>query len=188
MFNLNILKTNHIIFMKSEKIIICGGSGSGKDHLLKGLIKKGERYEPKLTTRPIRDGEIDGIDYNFITEEKFNDLFEKDLIKAHQHFRIKNKDWFYAITKENFENNNLFVMTPVELSFISKEERKGCFVVFLDIPEDIRKTRILERNDNNDSVDRRIFADRIDFRYFSDYDMKICDPEFDVNMVYGFAF
>jgi guanylate kinase len=174
--------------MKNEKIIIVGPSGCGKDFLLKGLIEKGERYEPKITTRPMREGEINGIDYNFVTEEDFNKMYEKDLIKAHQHFRIKNKDWFYAITKENFNNNNLFIMTPHELSFISPEERKGCFVVFIDIPEDIRKQRILERNDNSDSVDRRIFADRIDFRYFGDYDMKVCDPNFDINMVYDFAF
>lgn len=174
--------------MKSEKIIIVGASGSGKDFLLKGLIEKGERYEPKITTRPMREGEIDGVEYNFVSEEKFNELFDKDLIKAHQHFKVKNKDWFYAITKENFKNNNLFVMTPHELSFISQEERKGCFVVYIDVPEDIRRKRILDRNDNNDSVERRIFSDRIDFRYFKDYDMRICDPEFDINMVYEFAF
>ena len=174
--------------MKKEKLIICGCSGSGKNFLLEGLIKKGYNYSPKLTTRNQREGEKNGIDYNFITEEKFNELFEKDLIKTHQRFKIKNKDWYYAITKENFKNNNLFVMTPTELSFISVEERKGCFVVYLDISEDLRRTRILERNDNNDSVDRRIFSDRIDFRYFSDYDMRVCDPEFDINMVYDFAF
>lgn len=178
----------NIISMKNEKIIICGGSGSGKDYLLKGLIAKGEKYAPKITTRPMREGEIEGHEYNFVSEEIFNDLFDKDLIKAHQHFKIKNKDWFYAITKENFQNNNLFVMTPHELSYISAEERKGCFVVFLDIPEDIRRKRISERNDNNDTVERRIFADRIDFKYFRDYDMRVCDPEFDVNMVYDFAF
>jgi len=174
--------------MKNEKIIIVGASGSGKDYLLKGLIAKGESYEPKITTRPIREGELNGVDYNFLNEKEFSLMYEKNLIKVHQSFNIKNQKWYYAISNENFKKNNLFIMTPYEVSLLSAEERKGCFVVFLDIPEEIRRKRISERNDNNDSIERRIFADRIDFRYFKDYDMKICDSEFDINLVYDFAF
>ena len=60
-------------------------------------------------------------------------------------------------------------MTPNELSQISEEDRKSSFVVYLNIDQSIRKERLLERNDNNDSIDRRIVADGEDFKGFMDY-------------------
>jgi guanylate kinase len=174
--------------MKTEKIVICGPSGSGKNFLLEGLIEKGYKYLPKITTRPIREHEKDGLDYHFLKEDEYNILYENDLIKVYQKFKINKQTWHYAITKKSFDDSNVFIMTPEELTFLSKEERKKCFVVFLDIEEKIRRKRISKRNDNSDSIDRRILADRIDFKYFRDYDMKINDPEFEIKMVYDFAF
>ena len=69
-------------------------------------------------------------------------------------------------------------MTPGDLSQIDSETRKKCFVVYLDIDRNIRESRILKRNDNNDSVIRRLDADEIDFQNFRDYDLKLTDPEF----------
>ena len=173
--------------MKTEKIIILGKSGSGKDYLLRGLIQKGERYAPKLTTRPIRKGEKDGVEYNYLNNEEFISLKESNQIKVYQKFIINDVDWYYGLTTENFNNNNLFIMTPAELEQLSTEERKGCFVVYLDIDAVTRKIRIANRYDNNDSIDRRIKADDEDFKNFKDYDMKLTDPEFEINLIYDFA-
>ena len=169
---------------KTEKIIICGASGSGKDHLLRGLIKKKLKYQPKLTTRPKRNLEKEGIDYNFINNESFSKLLESNEIKAYQHFLINGNDWYYAISKDNFENNQVFIMTPHEIQTLSEGDRKKCFIVYLDIDESTRRNRISKRNDNNDSIERRIQSDNKDFESFKDYDLKITDPEFDANMVY----
>lgn len=167
---------------KSEKLIIVGASGSGKDYLLRGLISKNLKYNPKLTTRPKRLLEKEGIDYNFIDKPKFEKLIESNEIKVYQH--ITDLDWYYAITSENFNNNQLFIMTPHEISTIEIEDRKKCFIVYLDIEEEVRRSRISRRNDNNDSVERRINSDREDFKNFRDYDLRITDPDFDVDMIY----
>ena len=74
-------------------------------------------------------------------------------------------------------------MTPGEISQIDEITRKGCFVVYLDIDRSIREKRIIKRNDNNDSVIRRLDADDLDFLGFKDYDLKITDPEFDVESI-----
>lgn len=174
--------------MKNEKFIILGKSGSGKDFLLKGLVNLGERYSPKLTTRPMRNGESNGVDYLYTDNQKFNALLEANEIKVYQKFIINGVDWFYGITKENFDSNNVFIMTPAELSQLSEEDRKKCFVTYLDIDAVTRKTRIESRFDNNDSVDRRIQSDDLDFKDFKDYDLKLTDPEFEIEWVYSFAF
>jgi stage III sporulation protein SpoIIIAA len=46
---------------KSEKLIIIGKSGSGKDHLLRHLKKEGLETSIKVTSRPKRVNEIDGV-------------------------------------------------------------------------------------------------------------------------------
>jgi guanylate kinase len=62
--------------------------------------------------------------------------------------------------------------------------RKGCFVVYLDIDRKVRESRLLGRQDKNDSITRRLDADDIDFQSYNDYDLKITDPEFSSDDVY----
>jgi len=170
--------------IKNEKVILVGPSGSGKDYLLRGLVKKNLKYQPKITTRPRRNLETEGIEYNFLDNKKFQSLLESNQIKVYQHFLINENDWYYAISNQNFEENQVFIMTPHEVLSLSELDRKKCFIVYLDISESVRRSRVMNRNDNNDSIDRRMKSDAADFKNFQEYDLKISDPEFDVDMVY----
>jgi guanylate kinase len=170
---------------KKEKCIIVGKSGSGKDHLMRGLIKKGLKYSPKFTNRPMRALEKQGVDYDFINDEQFFKMKESGQIKVYQIIPvINNQIWYYGYTTENFENNQVFIMTPHELSQLSKEDLKGTFIVYLDIDMDTRRNRISNRNDKSDSIERRLQGDELDFRGFNHYDLKITDPEFESEWVY----
>jgi len=169
---------------KTEKMIITGPSGSGKDYLRKELIKLGLRYSPKFTTRPKRVDENSGIDYDFIDYNLYSELFKNQKIKTSQTFVINGVNWYYGVTKENWDNNQLFIMTPEEISQLSEDELKGCFVVYLNIDEQTRYERILERNDSNDSISRRIASDNEDFKNFKKYDLSITDSEFEPEWIY----
>jgi guanylate kinase len=171
---------------KSEKIIVVGASGSGKDYLRKFLTEtKGLKYSPKTTTRPKRNHENDGVDYNFITESSFINGLNNNEFKVYEiHMNDKSESWYYGIDNQNFENNQVFIMTPGELKFLSEEDRTKCFVVYLDIDRATRKSRILERMDSNDSVERRLETDERDFEKLIDYDLRLTDPEFDAEIVY----
>jgi guanylate kinase len=173
---------------KSEKLIIVGPSGSGKDFLRRALIRKSLRYEPKITTRPIRNHEVDGVDYNFVSEEKFLELKNNDLIKVEQSFKIGESVWYYGITTDNFEKNQLFIMTPDEISQLTDKDLSECFVVYLDIDIEIRRVRLKKRNDNNDSIERRLMADLEDFKNYDYYDLKITDPDFTANDIYDLMY
>ena len=58
-------------------LAIIGKAGSGKDTLLNACL---DRYKDKLhgivsyTTRPPREGEVDGINYFFVSEEEFTEM------------------------------------------------------------------------------------------------------------------
>ena len=165
---------------KTEKLLICGHSGSGKDFLLRQLKEKGLKASTKVTTRPKRKNEVEGVNYYFKTLNQFESL---DLLVSQDFFNDKGELWKYGILKEDFNNSQAFILTPGEVRQLTPEVRKNCFVVFLDIDRSIRESRISNRQDHNDSIKRRLDADEIDFKDFRDYDLKITDPEFDVDSI-----
>ena len=173
---------------KTEKILITGKSGSGKDWLLRQLEKEGLKVSTKTTTRPQRKNEVQSVTYNFINDGEFQSLLENKQFICHQSFYVtpEGRDpetWHYGLSKSEFNKAQAFIMTPGEIKQIDEVTRKGCFVVYLDIDRSVRESRISGRNDNNDSVKRRLDADEIDFKDFKDYDLKVTDPEFEVEMV-----
>ena len=62
---------------ENKPLMILGRSAVGKDTMINRLKAKYPRVIYKLlsyTTRPKREGEIDRVDYFFITKEEFNKL------------------------------------------------------------------------------------------------------------------
>ena len=162
---------------KTEKILITGKSGSGKDWLLRQLEKEGLKVSAKTTTRPQRKNEVQSVTYNFINDGEFQSLLENKQFICHQSFYVtpEGRDpetWHYGLSKSEFNKAQAFIMTPSEIKQIDE-----------DIDRSVRESRISGRNDNNDSVKRRLDADEIDFKDFKDYDLKVTDPEFEVEMV-----
>ena len=60
-------------------IVISGPSGVGKDTLIKRLLEldRNLRYSVSCTTRPPRPNEVDGVDYTFVSRERFQQLIDK---------------------------------------------------------------------------------------------------------------
>lgn len=175
---------------KKEILIILGKAGSGKDYLMRKLVEMGLKPGIKCTTRPPRKFEQQGVNYNFVSESTFLESINEDKFLVYQTFTVTPDDrpeetWYYGITKEEFQSSQVFIITPGEFSKIDPVTRKGCFVVYLDIPRDVREGRLIKREDKNDSIKRRLDADEIDFSKFSDYDLRITDPDFLVEDVYS---
>jgi guanylate kinase len=176
---------------KKEKLIILGPSGSGKDFLIRKIIEKGLKPCLKWTTRPMRKGEQQGITYNYISEKDFLNNIKEDKFVTYESFYVtpqysEPQTWYYGITRDDFESSQAFIMTPGEYESLDfkSDERKNCFVVYLDISRSVRESRLHNREDKNDSIKRRLDADEIDFKDFNDYDLKVTDPEFTADDIY----
>ena len=61
-------------------MILSGPSGVGKDSALDALEKLGVKFHRVVTatTRPPRPGEVDGVDYHFVSMTRFAEMIEKD--------------------------------------------------------------------------------------------------------------
>ena len=66
-------------------VVLVGESASGKSTVAKILEQEQPNFSKVVTytTRPMRDGEVDGIDYNFISNKKFNELVKQDFFVEH---------------------------------------------------------------------------------------------------------
>ena len=80
-------------------IVISSPSGAGKTTLVKLLSKRNKNFEISIsnTTRVPRRDEIEGKDYYFINEEKFNDLIKTK--SFYEHARVFNN--LYGTLKES---------------------------------------------------------------------------------------
>ena len=160
--------------MIGKKIIIVGQGGSGKDYLKSKFVSKGFSPAISHTSREPREGEVEGVDYFFRTKRQFEELL--DAADLHEYDIFNGQ--YYGTTNKSFLNNDVFIKTPRGVAKLTKEQRAYCFIIFIDIDEHIRRERLSNRMDLNDVVERRLDADREDFKDFTDFDLHITNHKF----------
>lgn len=165
-----------------DRIILVGTGGSGKDFLKDYLLKKGYVPSVSYTTRPPRPGEIEGENYYFVSLEEFLLMVTTDAFREWNVFG--DKDWHYGTTHEHFKRAQLFIMTPSGIRALTPDEREKSTVVYINVDEIVRRERLSKRNDA-DNVERRLSTDRIDFKGFADYDLRITSELFDPEEVFN---
>jgi guanylate kinase len=81
-------------------VVISGPSGVGKTAILREVLRRsGADFSVSVTTRPPREGEVDGRDYRFVTEAAFKDMVARgELLEWAEVF-----DWLYGTPVEPVE-------------------------------------------------------------------------------------
>ena len=158
-----------------NKVILVGKAASGKDHMRKVMEGRGFTYGISYTTRPPREGEIAGHDYYFMSKNDFEERIERNFWYDWVEFN----GWYYGTSYQQFkEQCNLFIMTPKGISHINPIDRKECTIIYLNIPINVRRKRLEEREMPGDSLERRIESDERDFANFTDFDIQINNHNF----------
>ena len=158
-----------------NKVIIVGKGAAGKDHMRKVMEGRGFIYGISYTTRPPREDEIDGQDYYFISKDQFED----GINNCFWYEWVEFNGWYYGTSCKQFkEQCNLFIMTPKGISHIDPIDRKECTIIYLNIPTEVRRDRLHNRNMPGDTLARRIDADEKDFIHFTDFDIEINNHNF----------
>lgn len=153
-------------------LIILGESGSGKTTLQKYICNHTNMKKAiSHTTRPMRKGEENGIDYYFVNDDEYIDMLNKNLFCESANYR----GWFYSLTKDEIRNNTVFVATPSGLRRIKKyinDYRLDIDIVsiYLKVDKLSRFIKILQRDGENglDEAYRRITSDQGMFSEFED--------------------
>lgn len=155
--------------MKNKKIIcIVGKAGTGKDTILKLACQLDDRLNPivSYTSRPQREGEIDGLDYYFITDQEFWNKVQNDEMLEYTSFN----GWFYGIGKDCLSEDkvNIGVFNPAGIQSLKQfaDIQIYLFVIYSD--DKVRLLRQLNREEHPDveEIVRRYWADDKDFRNY----------------------
>lgn len=153
-------------------VAICGKSASGKDTFLKNYLKQNSSANKILlaTSRPIREGEVEGKDYTFCKRSKIKKSAEKYL------WPIEYNDWTYAIVKDSIkeekENIGVFNLYWIKKLLSSESTDYNIILVNLYADDKERLFRSLNREENPDckEICRRFLADEDEW---NDVDFQI---------------
>ena len=127
-------------------IVLVGKSASGKTTLEK-YISDNFRYDKivSCTTRPIRQDEVYGEDYYFISEDKFKEMLVHDELVEHATFN----GWSYGISKKEIKEkkDGVVVVNPAGLRKLRKLDiPMSVFYVVCD--DKTRYKRSIDRGDD----------------------------------------
>ena len=89
--------------------VLMGKSATGKDTIFRKLLGiSGLRLKKIVpyTTRPMRQGEIDGQEYHFVDEDTMKQLDEDGRIAEHRCYRTVHGDWHYFTADDGTDIKN----------------------------------------------------------------------------------
>lgn len=168
---------------KGAILIISGPSGCGKSTLLKEVYKDITDYYFSIstTTRAPRVGEIDGVDYFFVTKEEF----EKDIENGDFLEYAKVHDNYYGtslkpINKALDEGKLVIFDIDVQGHEIVRNKIDSLVTsVFITTPSlSILEQRLNSRNtDSKEIIEKRVKNAKIEVDYFQDYDYLIINDD-----------
>lgn len=173
-------------------IAILGLSCAGKDTIIEKLS-----YETKIpiivphTTRPMREHELNELQYNFVSDNFFEE--NKERFIEQRIYKVKNKNnstsiWRYGIHEDSVQEGiNLVIVDPPGLKDLIKYYGKENIIPFyIFATDETRMDRLKKRGDFNNpmEVKRRFNDDNERFKEFiqsKDY-YKICNDSNDINL------
>ena len=138
-------------------LVLVGESASGKSSIERELVKKyGYHKVTSYTTRSPRKNEIDGVDYHFVSEEKFNELSQNGFFAEQATYN----GWHYGSAIEDYmEDNVVAVLAPHGLRQIKKIDKLDIVSIYINVPRRDRLVKILQRGDNIEEAYRRSLSD-----------------------------
>lgn len=158
-------------------VYLMGKSGAGKDTIYKQVLENKEISFCKIipyTTRPIRVGETNGVEYFFTDEKEFLELKENGRLIEDREYHTCMGVWRYFTVKDeqvDLERKNYLMIGTLE-SYIRTREFFGedsMVPILIDLDDGIRLQRALDREKTQEypqynEMCRRFLADEEDFR------------------------
>lgn len=124
---------------KGKLVVISGFSGAGKGTLMKALMKEyGDSYALSVsaTTRSPRPGEMDGVDYFFVTRDKFEQMIAEDALIEYAQY-VGN---YYGTPKEYVQQQldlgkNVILEIEIQGALKIKEKFPDTVLMFVTAPD-----------------------------------------------------
>lgn len=169
---------------KGNIFVISAPSGAGKSSLIKELCKLDKRFKLSIshTTRKIRSGEIDGVDYYFISKDDFDKM-------------LNNKEFIeYANVYGNYYGTNIHTINQfiangddiiLEIDYQGAEQIKNVFnqaILIYIMPPNLEELENRLRSRNTDSEEvilKRLQLAENDMSHAHKFDHIVINDKFE---------
>lgn len=166
--------------------IVSGPAGSGKTTLCGRMLSE---LSPKIqrvitaTTRPPRSGEVNGVDYYFLSDGKFEDAINQG--KFYEHAKVHS--YCYGILKQEIKDKlaqnidlliNLDVQGAETLRRVAKEDpdlhNRVVSIFIMPLSVNVLNERLKTRGlDAHEEIERRLGVAQKEVKYWASYDYCI---------------
>lgn len=162
--------------------VISGSSGVGKGTIIRGFLDKHPefKFSVSYTTRPIREGEVDGVNYFFVSKAEFERNINKKEFLEWAEF----SDNYYGtsrsfVEKTLSEGNDLILEIETQGALQIKRKMPEAVLIFIAPPsyQDL-EFRLRSRNtENEEAITKRLEFVKLEIENSQYYDYKITNDK-----------
>lgn len=165
-------------------MVISGLSAAGKGTIASELIKRFDNYALSIsaTTREKRRNEIEGVNYFFVTKDKFTEMIKNDEFLEYAQY-VGN---YYGTPKKYVVDkldSGINVILEIEMQGalqVKKIYDKAVLVFFLPKDAKTQRERLVSRGrDSDEQIEKRIRQAVLDAEYVKYYDYVIINDDLD---------
>ena len=165
-------------------IVISAPSGTGKTTLVKRLLEKESNMIASIsfTTRPLRENEIEGVDYFFVDKSEFKRMVAMEEFLEHATVF----DNYYGTQKKIVSNNlkkGLNVILEIDWQGAQqiREKMSDCVMIFLIPPsKNVLLSRLKNRGtDSKEEIENRFNQAVLDLNESSKFDHVLVNDQID---------
>ncbi len=166
---------------QDKLFVISAPSAGGKTTIVNRLVSllNGELTRViTCTTRPKREGEVQGVDYNFITKDEY-DIYLKNGLFAENAVVYGN---FYGVLKSDLEKRGIKVISldSKGVKNFKKQGIKATYVLIIPPSLEILKERLLKRaSERPEDVQVRLFEAKNEMDAAEDFDYVVINDDLD---------
>lgn len=164
--------------------MISAPSGTGKTSLVLKLLERveGLRFSVSYTTRPMRAGERDGVDYHFVDDRRFTEMAAEGAFLEHAEvFGRRYGTGRDATVAALDAGTDLVLEIDVQGAAQIRASGLGTVSVFVVPPSYAELVRRLRRRGSDDDaqIARRLETSRLEAGEYRYYDYVVVNDEFD---------
>ena len=172
---------------KGLLVVVSGPAGVGKGTLCKAYMKKFDDMKLSVsnTTRLPRDGERDGVEYNFTTKENFLKMIENDelleYVNVFENYYGTSKKW---VQEQLDMGNDIILEIDIVGAMNVKKTYDNALLLFIIPPSyEVLEKRLRNRNTDSDGqIRQRLERMEEEIKIMKDYDYFVVNDDIDESL------
>jgi guanylate kinase len=169
---------------RGRPFVVAAPSGTGKTTVCRAALERdgGLRFSISHTTRPPRQGEQDGVDYHFVTPDRFRELVKQDAFLEYAEYNgnLYGTSW-EAIEQPLARGWDLLVEIEVKGARQFRERRRdACFIFLLPPSMEVLRERLEGRGtDTPETIAKRLAIAEQELEAIEFFDYAIVNRDVD---------